>query len=76
MGACGPGCGIWDLVPPPGMVSGPVASGTWSPSHWTTREFPEAPDFILNGILFPERGLSEISQSPQFELVSKLSSKY
>ena len=69
-------CGMWDLVPPPGMESGPIALQTWSPSHWTTREVPEAPNFILNGVLFPERGLSEIPRPPPFELVNKLSSKY
>ena len=34
--ACG--CGI--LVPQPGIEPGPLAVRTWSPSHWTAREFP------------------------------------
>ena len=31
-------CGI--LVPQPGIESRPWALKVWSPSHWTTREFP------------------------------------
>ena len=31
-------CGIWDLVPWPGIKSGPPASG---PSHWITMEEPQ-----------------------------------
>ena len=31
-------CGIWDLVPWPGIKPGPLALGMHSLSHWTTRE--------------------------------------
>ena len=31
-------CRKWGLVPWPGIEPGPVALGTWSLSHWTTRE--------------------------------------
>ena len=31
-------CGI--LVPSPGIEPGPPAVETWSPNHWTAREFP------------------------------------
>ena len=42
--ACGIfSCGLWDLVPQPGIELGPPASGVWSPSHWTTREVPGGP---------------------------------
>ena len=34
-------CGIWDLVPWPGLEPGFPALGAWSLSHWTTREVPE-----------------------------------
>ena len=27
------GCGMWDLVPRPGIEPGPSALGVWSPSH-------------------------------------------
>ena len=30
--------GLWDLVPCPGIESGPPALGAWSVSHWTTRK--------------------------------------
>ena len=33
-------CGMWDLVPWPGMELRPPALGVWSLSHWTTREVP------------------------------------
>ena len=32
---------MWDLVPPPGIEPRPAALGTWSLSHWATREVPE-----------------------------------
>ena len=31
-------CGMWDLVPQPGIKPRPPALGAWSLSHWTTRE--------------------------------------
>ena len=31
---------MWDLVPWPGVKPRPPALGTWSLSHWTTREAP------------------------------------
>ena len=33
-------CGMWDLVPWPGIKPWPPALGAWSLSHWTTREVP------------------------------------
>ena len=33
-------CGMWDLVPWPGIEFGSPALGAQSPSHWTTRDFP------------------------------------
>ena len=40
--ACGIfSCGIWDLVPWPGIEPGPPALGVRSLSHWTIREAPE-----------------------------------
>ena len=46
VGACGTfshsvgtlSCGLWDLVPCPGIKLQPSALGAWSLSHWTTRE--------------------------------------
>ena len=40
-------CGMWDLVPRPGIKPGPPALGAWSLSHWTTRAVPEI-DFWLH----------------------------
>ena len=33
-------CGMWDLVPKPGIEPGPPALGARSLRHWTTREVP------------------------------------
>jgi len=33
-------CGLWDLVPWPGIKFRLLALGSWSLSHWTTREVP------------------------------------
>ena len=45
-------CGMWDLVPWPGIKPGPPALGAWSLTHWTTREvhrcmfeWEQSPDF-------------------------------
>ena len=40
LSALGLSCGIWHLVPWPGIDLGPPALGAWSLSHWTTREAP------------------------------------
>ena len=39
----GPGlsCGLWDLVPGPGIKPRPPALGAQSLSHWTTQEVPD-----------------------------------
>ena len=34
-------CGIWDLVPQPGIDLGPPVMGAWSLIHWTTKEVPQ-----------------------------------
>ena len=39
-------CGMWDLVPRPGIELGPPALGTQSLSHWTSRKVPK--DSIFN----------------------------
>ena len=33
-------CGMWDLVPHPGIKPRPPAMGVWSLTHWTNREEP------------------------------------
>ena len=33
-------CGVWHLVPWPGIEPGAPALGAWSLSHWITREVP------------------------------------
>ena len=33
-------CGLWDLVPRPGIKPGPPELGVRRPSHWTTRKVP------------------------------------
>ena len=46
-------CGMWDLVPWPGIEPRPPALGAWSLSHCTTREVPGPCIylFLLNCIL-------------------------
>ena len=46
------GCGMWILVPRPGMEPRPSALGAWSLSHWITREVPLTIFFFL--IVFME----------------------
>ena len=36
-------CGMWGLVPWPGIKPRPLVLGTWSLSQWTTREVPTYP---------------------------------
>ena len=46
--ACGIfSCGMWDLVPWPGIEPGPPALGAQSLSHWTTREVPRTANLKL-----------------------------
>ena len=40
LAALGLSCGMWDLVPWPGVEPRPPALGVWSLSHWTTRGSP------------------------------------
>ena len=40
-------CGMWDLVPWPGIEPRPLALGVQSLSHWTTREVPFLGDLLL-----------------------------
>ena len=35
-----PQCGMWDLVPGPGIEPGPAPLGEQGLSNWTTREVP------------------------------------
>ena len=41
------GCGMWDLVPWPGIEPGSPALGAQSLSHWTTREVPGLLSFFF-----------------------------
>ena len=41
-------CGMWDLVPWPGIEPGPPALGMWSLNHWTIRKVPKDRDSNLN----------------------------
>ena len=45
-------CGMWDLVPSPGIKPGPPALEAQSLSHWTTREGPILA-FLRLGCPFP-----------------------
>ena len=47
--ALGLSCSMWDLVPWPGIKSGPPALGTQNLSHWKTRKVPS---LLLNWAIF------------------------
>ena len=38
-------CGMWDLVPSPGIETQPPALVVWSLSHWTIGEVPGVRSF-------------------------------
>ena len=51
-------CGVWDLVPRPGIEPWAPALGARSSSHWTTREVPHGvSSYSFDGV-FRQRGLS------------------
>ena len=50
--ACKLGCGMWDLVPWPGIEPGPSALGARNLNHWTTREVPLLIFFSFIFIIF------------------------
>ena len=60
-------CGMWDLVPWPGIDPGPPALGARSLNHWTTREVPNyylfsfCPHCTACGILVPWPGIESVS---------------
>ena len=41
LAALGLSCGVWDLVPRPGIERGPLHWGAQNLGHWTTEEVPE-----------------------------------
>ena len=41
-------CGTQDLSSPSGIEPVPIAVETWSPNHWTVREFPKLNNISLN----------------------------
>ena len=57
LSALGLSCGMWDLVPWPGIELGRPALGAWSLSHWTTREAPSSGTFQMTQ-LFTSGGQS------------------
>ena len=41
-------CGMWDLIPRPGIKPGPPALRSHSLSHWTSREVPNSWCFLVS----------------------------
>ena len=39
-------CGMWDLVPPPGIEPRASALGEQTLNYWTTREVPAVADLL------------------------------
>ena len=68
--AVGLGCGMWDLVPWPGIEPEPPALGVWSLSHWTTREvlpahlLNESPSFSWHHSWWPSKHLPKSCSDP------------
>ena len=64
-------CGIWDLVPWPGIEPEPPALGVWHLNHWTTREVLHC---LLFEATFPKLGRKEALTSlhiPAWVLLSQ-----
>ena len=62
------GCGMWDLVPWPGIKPRPPALGAWSLSHWTAREVSAVFSLFLQELSkpvlhFPHSSIFLISSS-------------
>ena len=47
-------CGMWNLVPWPGIESGPPALGAWSLSHWNTKGVPQK-SFLVGHFFLSQR---------------------
>ena len=59
-------CSTWDLGPWSGIEPGPPALGAQSPRHWTTREIPNLPYFILINVVWVDgaTGTNSFHHSP------------
>ena len=49
---CELSCGMWDLVPWPGIKPGPPALGGWSFSPWTSKDVPMSFEILKPDINF------------------------
>ena len=49
-------CGMWDLVPRPGIEPIPPSLGAWSLNHWTAKEVPPSTCLSCNVTDFKNRG--------------------
>ena len=56
-------CGMWDLVPRPGIHPGPPALGVRSLSRWTRSEVPWTPQFSSGFTLRVVHPISSLVQS-------------
>ena len=56
-------CGVWDLVPWPGIKPGPPALGAQSLSHWTTGEGPANMFWWETGVDFSSFLISPLLQA-------------
>ena len=45
-------CGMWNIVSWPGIEPGFPTLGAWNLSHWTTREVPVGPIFLIRLLVF------------------------
>ena len=51
-------CGMWNLVPWPGIEAGPPELGAWSLSHWTTRAICVSDNAANKGLSCQSYGFS------------------
>ena len=62
LAAHGLSCGMWDLVPQPGLKPRALALRVQSPGQWTTRGVPQ----ILNHLLMPPYYLVQLCRKQAF----------
>ena len=60
-------CGMWDLVPCPGLKLRPSTLGAWNLSHWTSREAPQVFLFLGSRPHFASTHFQESSKENRGE---------
>ena len=53
-------CGMWDLVPGPGVEPGSLSLGVWSRSSWTSKEVPKYIYIETSGLMLHDSHLFSV----------------